>query len=131
MPIVGVILIFLYIVIMVFSMLAGSISVVNGVKYERLSLIFRLASWVVVIALGIFVFQCFPPGNIEYCLLAICLAVFVEKIFYMIIADVAIIKKYGAESLDGESEVRELVLLVIVAVLLLIGVCFTVIKISG
>ena len=128
------VLIFLYVMIVIFAMLAGFIGTEgNGVKRERISLVFMLASWAVVIALAVFVFNFFPSVEIEYKLLAIGMAVFVEKVFYLIISEVVIIKKYGYESLDGEgdSELRSLVTLVIVAVMLVVGVSFTLIKLSA
>ena len=128
------VLIFLYIMIVIFAMLAGIIGTEgNGVKRERISLVFILASWAVVIALAVFVFIFFPSVEMEYKLFAICMAILVEKIFYLIISEVVIIKKYGYESLDGDgdSELRTLVTLVIVAVVLIVGVSFALIKLSA
>ena len=129
MPIIGIILIFIYIMIIIFAMLAGFISAGNGTRKERLSLVFSMAAWAFVIALVVFVIKATPSEDMELCILAICLAVFVEKVFYMIMAEITMIKKYGLDDIDYEQ--RDVVFLVIIAVALIIGICFTVIRLSG
>ena len=129
MPIIGIVLIFIYVMIIIFAMLAGYISAGNETRKERISIALSMAAWAFVIALVVFVIKAAPPGNMEFIMLAICLAVFVEKVFYMIMAEITMIKKYGLDEIDYEQ--RDVVFLVILAVVLIIGICFTVIKLSG
>ena len=122
MPIAGIIIIFLYVLIVIFTTMAGF-----SVNKEKVHAVFMVASWISVVALGICAI--FGLSNITvYSIMAIVLALFIEKVFYSLAAEVIILRQYGVAE-EGES--KSIICLTAIAFALIIGVCFVIIRIMN